>query len=301
MSEPVSAAAAPARASSSWLPLAGLVASAAILAAGHVSARLAFANGVNVITAATTRSVVAAALLFLLLRLRGSTILPLSRQSVLAILLGLTVASQTVFVQVAVLLMPVTLAILVFYTYPFLTGVVMSVLGTDRLTPSLFAALIAAFAGLTLVLGVSGDAVSLLGVLAGLGASISFTATLILTPRLAPSLAAPVRTFLMIGFTAMIFVAAAGATGDFHWPTSAQGQLGLAGLVVFYAVGIILLFLCLPMLGPTQTAVILNTEPVFVAVVAWLALGESLSPLQMIGALIVVGAVMFFQLRKAKG
>lgn len=297
MSEPVSAVVPP----RAWLPLAGLVASAAILAAGHVSARFAFAHGVNVMTAATTRSVVAAALLLLLLRLRGSSILPLSRESMLAILLGFAVASQTIFVQVAVLLMPVTLAILVFYTYPFLTGVVTSVLGMDRLTPSLFVALVAAFAGLTMVLGVSGESVNLLGVLAALGASISFTVTLILTPRLAPGLAAPVRTFLMLGFTAIIFVAAAGATGDFQWPTSDLGQLGLAGLVVFYSVGIILLFLCLPMLGPTHTAVILNTEPVFVAIVAWLALGETLSPLQLVGALIVVGAVMFFQLRKGRG
>ena len=184
MSEPVPAPAASVRAPYAWLPLAGLVASAAILAAGHVSARLAFANGVNIVTAAATRSVVAAALLFLLLRVRGLRVLPISRQGVLAILLGLTVASQTVFVQVAVLLMPVTLAILVFYTYPFLTGVTMSVVGADRLTPPLFVALLAAFAGLTLVLGVGGESVSVVGVLAGLAASISFTATLILTPRL---------------------------------------------------------------------------------------------------------------------
>lgn len=288
------------RASHAWLPLAGLVASAMTLAMGHVSARYAFANGVNVMTAATARSVVAAVLLFLLLRLRGTPILPLSREGVLAILLGFTVASQTVAVQVAVLLMPVTLALLVFYTYPFFTGVVMSLLGTDRLTPALFAALIAAFAGLALVLGASGKDLSVPGVLAALVASVSFTATLVLTPRLAPGLGAPLRTFLMIGFTAAVFVVAAAVRGDFHWPETDAGRAGLAGLVVFYTVGIILLFLCLPAIGPTQTAVILNTEPVFVALAAWAALGERLSPKQLVGAAVVVAAVMFFQLRKAR-
>jgi drug/metabolite transporter (DMT)-like permease len=283
-----------------WVPLAGLVASAATLACGHVFARMAFANGVNVLTAATVRSVFAAGLLFLMLRLRGTPILPLTREGRLALLLGIFVAGQTALVQAAVLLMPVTLAILVFYTYPFLVGVSTSLLGTDRLTPVLFFALVAAFGGLALVLGIGRESVSLLGVLAGLGASVCFTVALVLTPRVAPTLNAPLRTFLMISVAAGIFVAAAVATRDFHLPTDRIAQIGLAGLTICYTVGIILLFLFLQALGAAQTAVILNTEPVFVALVAWAVLGEGLSPLQVLGGVVVVGAVMGYQVARAK-
>lgn len=283
-----------------WVPLAGLVASAATLACGHVFARMAFANGVNVLTAATVRSVFAAGLLFLMLRLRGTPILPLTREGRLALLLGIFVAGQTALVQAAVLLMPVTLAILVFYTYPFLVGVTTSLLGTDRLTPVLFFALVAAFGGLALVLGIGRESVSLPGVLAGLGASVCFTAALVLTPRVAPTLNAPLRTFLMISVAAGIFVAAAVVTRDFHLPTDRAAQIGLAGLTICYTVGIILLFLFLQALGAAQTAVILNTEPVFVALVAWAVLGEGLSPLQVLGGVVVVGAVMGYQVARAK-
>jgi drug/metabolite transporter (DMT)-like permease len=51
----------------------------------------------------------------------------------------------------------------------------------------------------------------------------------------------------------------------------------------------------LPKLGATQTAVALNLEPVIVAVVAYFVVGEVLSPLQMLGAFIVVTAVMAYQ------
>jgi drug/metabolite transporter (DMT)-like permease len=44
-----------------------------------------------------------------------------------------------------------------------------------------------------------------------------------------------------------------------------------------------------------QTAVVLNLEPVAVAIMAWLALGEALTPLQIAGAVIVVATVMFVQ------
>jgi drug/metabolite transporter (DMT)-like permease len=283
-----------------WFPLAGLVTSAAILGCGHVFARLAFSNGVNVLTAATTRSVFTALLLVALLRLRGTSIFPVSREARLALLLGFFVAGQTALVQAAVLLMPVTLAILVFYTFPFFTGVVSSLLGTDRLTRTTFLALVLALIGLALVLGIGRQPVNVLGVLAGLGASMCFTGALVLTPRFAPTLDGPLRTFMMMSMAAAIFVGASAATQDFHLPTERLGQIGLAGLVVCYSAGIILLFLLLPLLGPAQSAVILNTEPVFVALIAWAALGEGLSPVQLLGAAIVVGAVMGYQVAKAR-
>ena len=52
----------------------------------------------------------------------------------------------------------------------------------------------------------------------------------------------------------------------------------------------------LPKLGATQTAVALNLEPVMVAVIGFFVVGELLSPAQIAGALIVVSAVMAYQL-----
>lgn len=283
-----------------WVGLAGLVGAAGILGWGHVFARMAFSNGVNVITAATVRSVFAAFLLIVLLRIRREGIFPLSREGKLALLIGFFVAGQTAAVQAAVSLMPVTLAILVFYTFPFFIGVISSFVGSDRLTPALFLSLIAAFAGLTLVLGVSSENVTLLGVLAGLAASLCFTGALMLTPRLAPTLSAPLRTFLTMLTSAVIFVVTAVVSQKFQLPANPTATVGLVGLVICYAVGINLLFLCLPLLGPAQSAVVLNTEPVFVAIFAWLALGEGLSPLQVLGGAVVVGAVMWYQAVRAR-
>jgi drug/metabolite transporter (DMT)-like permease len=280
---------------STWLLLLALFGVAVSLASGHVAARLAFANGVNVITAATVRSVGAGLLLFVLLRLRREAVLPLPPAFKSTIVLGVLIAAQTVCIQAAVALMPVTLAILVFYTYPFLTGVAASLLGDERFTPRLAVALVAAFAGLALVLGVEPQPVNPWGLVAALGAAVTFAAAMVLTPRLAPGLSAPVRTFYMLATTAAIFVAAAAASRTFGWPGDAPGWIGLAGLTFGYALGIIGLFLLLPRLGAVQTSVVLNLEPVAVAGIAWLALGEALTPLQIAGAVIVVATIISFQ------
>jgi drug/metabolite transporter (DMT)-like permease len=280
---------------STWLLLPALFAVAVSLGAGHVAARLAFANDVNVITAATVRSVGAGLLLLVLLRLRREAVLPLPPAFKSTMVLGVLIAAQTVCIQVAVALMPVTLAILVFYAYPFLTGVAASLLGDERFTARLAAALVAAFVGLALVLGVEPQPVSPWGLAAAFGAAVAFSGAMVLTPRLAPSLSTPLRTFYMLATTATIFVAASAATQSFRLPGTEAGWTGLAGLTFGYALGIIGLFLLLPRLGAVQTSIVLNLEPVVIAAIAWFALGEALTPLQIAGAVIVVATVMLFQ------
>ena len=284
--------------SRSLLPLLALVGVALALGSGHVFARLALTHGVTILTAATMRSACAAALLWVVLRVRGIPVLPLHGAARATVLFGVLIAVQTLAVQLAVKRMPVALAILLFYTYPLFTGIASSLIGSERLSARLLATMFAAFAGLALVLGVATQGVNLLGVLAALTASACFTAVLVLTPKLTPSLAAPVRTFLMLLTAATIFVLACAGTSEFHWPADPAGAAGLAGLALSYAVGIITLFLVLPLLGPMQTAVVLNLEPVVVALVAWAVLGEALSPLQMLGAVMVVAAVIYFQVAR---
>lgn len=285
------------RARSPWFAVAGLVAVALALGGGHVCARLAFTHGVTVLTAATVRSLSASVLLLGLLAMRRMPPLPLPKEFRGTLVLGACVIVQTLLIQFAVTRLPVTLAILVFYTYPFLTSVTTSLLGEHRLSAPLIAALLAAFAGLAMVLGIGNATVDLLGIAAAFGASVGFTAALVLTPRLAPTLAPAMRTFYMLATSAIVFVIAAAVTQRFVWPTGDAAWAGLAGLSLLYAMGITGLFLLLPLLGPAQTAVVLNLEPVAVAAIAWVALGEELTPLQCVGALVVVVAVIAYQRR----
>lgn len=278
-----------------WLLLLALFGVAASLGAGHVAARLAFANGVNVVTAATVRSGCAVLLLYALLRLRREAVLPLPRAFPATIALGLLIAGQTVCIQIAVALIPVTLAILVFYVYPFFTAAGASLLGDERFTPRLALALVVAFVGLALVLGVEPQPVDPWGVLGALGAALCFAGAVVLTPHLAPGMSAPLRTFYMLVVTAAIFLAASAATQAFEWPASGAGWTGLAGLALGYAAGISGLFLVLPRLGAVQTSVVLNLEPVLVAAIAWLVLGEALTALQVLGAIVVVATVILFR------
>ncbi|MFM8574749.1 MAG: EamA family transporter, partial [Limnohabitans sp.] len=58
------------------------------------------------------------------------------------------------------------------------------------------------------------------------------------------------------------------------------------------------MFTVLPRLGVAGNSAIMNVEPVFALVLAWLILDQSIAPLQLVGALLVVGAVVGLGLRK---
>lgn len=270
------------------------------LGAGHVFARLAFANGTNVLTGALTRALSATILLYLLLQLRRVRLAPLHREFKATLILGLFISGQTGLIQLAVSLLPVSVAVLVFYLFPVFTGLASAMLGDERFSLRLIGTLLAAFVGLSLVLGVGHLSASPLGVAAAVSAAICFSAALVLTPRLAPTMAAPLRTFYTLATSAAVFIVIVLGTNSIDLPDNASGWVGITGLGLCYSMGITGLFLLLPLLGPTQSAMVLNLEPVFVAMIAWLALSEQLTLLQIFGGAVVVAAVIFFQVTAAR-
>lgn len=282
--------------SAAWLPLLGLIVCSASLGSAHVFARLSYAYDVNVLTAAAARLTCASVLVFLYLCLRGAKFPRLANAYRATFILGLLACAQTVSLQIAVLNLPVAVAILFFYTFPFFTGIGSALIGDERLSLKLAVALVAAFAGLALVVGVEFGEVSVVGLAASLAASLFFTLTLIMTPKLAPELSPPMRTFFMMSLAAAILLVVLSTTGGYGFPNSGRGWAAFSAFALLYGLGINGLFMLLPKLGATQTAVALNLEPVMVAVIGFFVVGEVLSGVQMVGALVVVGAVIGYQL-----
>ena len=83
-----------------------------------------------------------------------------------------------------------------------------------------------------------------------------------------------------------------------QWPQAASGWWGLATLTFLYGTGITILFTVLPRLGVSGNSAIMNVEPVWALVLAWLVLDQAIAPVQLAGASLVVGSVLWLGLRK---
>ena len=76
-------------------------------------------------------------------------------------------------------------------------------------------------------------------------------------------------------------------------PADGTGWIALALLTVFYGTAITSLFVVLPKLGAVNNMAILNFEPIAVLGMAWAVLGQAVGPLQVLGAFIVIGAIVW--------
>lgn len=95
---------------------------ALMMGANHVAARLAFNNGVDVVTAVAFRSVVTALAVAALLTIQGVSIRFSPRNKRILPVIGLLIAVQSLCLYSAVARLPVALALLAFNTYPIWTA-----------------------------------------------------------------------------------------------------------------------------------------------------------------------------------
>lgn len=292
----------------SGLAFATLVAVALMMAANHVAARLAFDSGADVMTAVAVRSSVTGLVTGALLWAQGVALRPGRRQWRALLGIGLLIGVQSLALYSAVARLPVALALLAFNTYPLCTALWARLLMRQRLERRLLVAMVVLLAGLALALDVLGASSGLgvagqwqrigAGVAFALGAALTFGLALVLTQHGAGDVDGRVRTCVGMIVAAMVALVAVGARGGFHWPGTTLGWWGLGLLTLLYGTGITILLTVLPRLGVVGNTAIMNVEPVFALVLAWFLLGQHVAPVQVAGALIVVGSVLWLGLRR---
>lgn len=293
-----------------WAGFLALLLIALLMASNHVAARLAFDHGVTVATAVAFRSTGTALAVGALLILQRVPVALTARERRALPAIGVLIGVQSLCLYAAVARLPVVLALLVFNAFPLMTALWARLLYGHRPERTVLLAMPIILLGLVLALDVLGAASGLgaagqwrvigAGVGFALVAAALFGLALVLTQHEAGRLDGRVRTFGSIAVAALVAVAAALAQGGFALPTAPVGWLGLVLLMLLYGTGITLLFTVLPRLGVVGNSPVLNVEPVFALVLGWLILGQAVAPLQVLGALIVVGAVMGLGLRRRR-
>jgi drug/metabolite transporter (DMT)-like permease len=281
---------------------------ALMMGANHVAARISFNNGLDVASAVAVRSVVTAGVVTLLMVVQGVSFSLRRRQGIALLAIGLLVGAQSLCLYSAVARLPVALALLAFNTYPLWTALWAWVIYRQRPERAVLIAMPIILAGLALALDVLGAASGLgasgqwsrigVGVAFALAAGALFGVALVLTQHEAGDVDGRLRTVCLMSVATLVALGNVAAQGGFHLPQAAAGWWGLATLTFLYGTGFTIMFTVLPRLGVVGNSAIMNVEPVCALVLAWLILDQSIAPMQIAGALLVVGTVMKLGLRK---
>jgi drug/metabolite transporter (DMT)-like permease len=281
---------------------------ALMMGANHVAARLAFNHGVDVVTAVVFRSGITALVVLLILWQQRVSWRITSRHKRYLPIIGALIAVQSVCLYASVARLPVALALLVFNTYPIAAALWARVLYAHQPERFVVLAMPVMLLGLALALDVMGAASGLgaaahwsqigMGVAFATGASATFGLAMVLTQYEAGDLDGRLRTFTTMAQVAMWASAVAVGTGGWQLPADTQGWLGLSLLTFLYGTAFTIMFTVLPRLGVVGNSPIMNVEPVFALLLAWVFLDQAIAPLQLAGAAIVVSTVLVLGLRK---
>ena len=280
-----------------------------MMGANHVAARVAFGSGLDVATAVAVRSGITALVVGLLIRWARVPLIDLSsRQKGALLLIGTLIGLQSQCLYSSVARLPVALALLAFNTYPLFTAMWDRVLYKNAPSRAMVLTMPVILLGLGLALDVMGAASGLgagtqwaqmgAGVAFALAAAASFGLALIVTQHETQGLDGRWRTLFNMSTALVIALVVVGVHGAPHWPSTNAGWGGLAALSFLYGTAFTIMFTVLPKLGAASYAAIMNVEPIFALLLAWWVLGQAIAPSQVLGALLVVGAVIWLGLRK---
>ncbi|NRH26291.1 DMT family transporter [Pseudomonas sp. MS19] len=281
--------------------------------ANHVAARVAFDHDTGVMLAVLCRSGVTLLILgSLVLYQRQPIAMPQGAWRWQA-LLGLCIAIQSLCLYSAVARIPVALALLVGNTFPMVLALLTWALGGPAPTRRTAVLMGVILLGLLLALDVParlqgsvGEAelprtVWLLGIALALCAACAFACALWLTEHKLSSVRGSVRSMLTMAvvFSSSLIAGFSGLIENgLALPSAATGWIALAIVGVLYSSGFSILFISMPRLDMPKNVSVMNVEPVATLILGWVILGQVLSPIQMVGALIVISAIVLLTYRQ---
>ena len=263
-----------------------------------VLGKVVFASGMDVLSLVTLRGILAAGFFWWWLRVSPPHAPHTPRARLISIGLGLLFAVNVFGLLLAIKLLPLSIAILAYFIYPLLTGILAAAIGLERLGWQSFAAAFAAFVGLALMLGAEPVELSLLGVAASFGAAICRTVSLLVTRAELRSTDSRLTTWYTLLPCALVFVAVSLGTQTFSPPLTIGGWIAFAGMGVTTTLSTWWIFVSTARIGAFRTALLMNLEPVLSSCFSFTLLDEPATTWQLTGGAIMVVALCAFQVRR---
>jgi len=271
------------------------------------AAKLAYADGTNPLALLVVRSGVGVIAMAATLRIMGAPLaIPRDRVGSTAL------AGMALFVTAgggmsSVAYIDVSLASVLFFTYPFFVAAINHVRGQTRLGVADIACMVLAFGGLALALGASLEGQNPTGIVLAMAASLGVTVMVLTTTDNTLALGA-LRANLHMTLWAGIYFAILAAVGPMsglmepmRFPLSAGGWFWLIVAGVTFTASFIAFFAAAAILGATRTSVLSILEPIMMIAFAILLVGEMPSPLRFAGVALVLGSLLALELVPRRG
>ncbi len=268
-----------------------IITSAASFGVMPIFAQLAYNAGAEPVTVLFLRFTIAAVVMNLIM-VASRTQYPHGLILVELILLGaIAYVGESLAYFLALKMASAGLVALLLYIYPALVTALSAIFLKEHLTRTKIIALFLALSGTALTLRISSGG-SLLGILLGVAAAVDYAIYILLGSRIVRRSGPLSSTTVIITSTAGVYAGIVAFRGT-TYPTTSTGWIAIIAIALISTVlAFVTFFAGLKRIGPTSTSTLSTFEPIVAVVLAAIVLGETVSPLQVLGGALILAAVV---------
>jgi drug/metabolite transporter (DMT)-like permease len=262
--------------------------------------RVAFDGGTTPLAVALCRSLFSIPLMIILCAVTGQTLRPPKGAWPHLLFLGLLFAHMAFGNIGSTKYIPVGLAALLFFVYPPVVALINAVLDRRPPSPVKVIAILTAFAGLAVMLGVGFGDLDIRGVIIGLTAGIACAVNMVWLSRKATGLHPFVIVFYQSIVASVVMLVLALQLDELRFPDVTSGWWGLWLVVLLQSCSIPLFYFAIRRIGAERTAMLNNLQPVASILGAIFLFQEFLTTERILGAAMVLGGILLMQWSDAR-
>lgn len=261
--------------------------------ASNSLAGVSYQFGTNPLTVSTTRFVLPAITLIWVLKTSGLALALPKRIAIISFILGFITVIYTIALLSAIEVLPLAIAILIFYLFPIFTGLMLAVLGWQKLSLAMAISSVIAFLGIALALGAEFINLNGWGVVYAAVAAAGLATISVVSNRLMANEDARLVTLHMCISATLILIIVCLLNGGFALPKTDSGWIIIITSHAFFAYATIAFFIAISLIGAGETTFYNNIEPIMAVGVGFLFLNQNLTILQYVGIFIVLIALLY--------
>jgi drug/metabolite transporter (DMT)-like permease len=263
---------------------------AILIATNPIFARISYDAGANPVTFLFIRFLIASPVMFMIMKARGFSI-PRGKLLVSLILIGGLATGAILCFFVAIRFAPVNLIIIIFYMFPTVVTLLAAIFLKEPITEYKFVALLMTIVGILLAIGMhSGGYVLgiILAIMTALFHSFYFIFGSVPIKKAGPFSASPVIILPSLVFFGIVV----GIQGP-QWPMNIFGWMAsIASALISTILARIAFYEGLRRIDVANAAIISTFEVVVTVALAIIVLGETISLPKILGACLVITAVV---------
>lgn len=274
-----------------------VIASAVSFGTLSIFAKLAYNNGLGTVQLLAFRFGLAAIGMLALAFAVGQNPLRLTRRQAanLVVVGAVLYTLQALTYFIALRTLPASLCVLIVYIYPSLVVIADWLFLGRRVSRWHVGALVASFAGVILLVGGAQFQLGV-GLIFAFAAPLMYTTFILISERVMAAVPPVAASAVMMSGTAVVLGAIALVQGQLILPATPQAWSISVGIAIIPTMIAISLFLAgLPRVGAARASLISTLELVITVALAILLLGDRFTPLEAVGGVLVLGAVVVVQ------